>query len=567
MNDIILPDITVVSGLVNIGRGDLSPLNAEDSHHPFYRSWEGYKEKFGKLLDAIPVPMVLYISEDLEEFVWQHRKQENTKIIIQSKESIRNFEFWDQIQKIRTSPDWYLQKESGATWVQHSAQAVLEYYNPLIMNKYFMVHDSSIFNHFSTNNFVWIDAGIANTVVPSKFNVDFFKKLINMIEDSVLFICFPYENSDGVPVAEIHGMPYKEMVKYAGGNDVNKIARGGFFAGSKEAISLGNPIYYSYLSKTLYQGNMGTEENILTLMMYNNRDICKHITLLKEDSGILSNWVDRVSASKLIDSGSKLGLYMLSFNAPDQYKILVESFLDQSYKNVFIKSQKYLINNSTDNSTNTQYDDICNNHNIQQIRKPNNIGISGGRLLASKMFDSSGEDYMIFYEDDMLMAKEKTKNCRNGFIRYHTDLFIKCRQIMEIENLDFLKLSFTEVFGDNHDNWTWVNLSDEDRLKFFPGKQIHGSCNATKITKTDSVSGLSYAIGNFHYCNWPIMISKEGNKKMFLHNDANFNTEREFMINIGKKQAIGEIKAGCLLASVIDHNRQHGYMIDIRKEC
>jgi hypothetical protein len=57
--------------------------------------------------------------------------------------------------------------------------------------------------------------------------------------DKFTFVCFPYNASN-----EIHGFEFEKMNSYA--NDtVDKVARGGFFGGSKSTIENLNTIYFS----------------------------------------------------------------------------------------------------------------------------------------------------------------------------------------------------------------------------------------------------------------------------------------------------------------------------------
>ena len=143
--------ITIVSGLWNIDRKG--------------RDFSHYISLFDKFLD-IPHNMVLFLPEELEEMVWKKRKTSNTKIISCSLDDIeKNYyaPFWDKTQEIRTSNVWKNQLgQSG--WLTKSPQADNKFYNPIVQSKMFMVHDSKIWNHFNSEYFYWLDAGIMNTV-------------------------------------------------------------------------------------------------------------------------------------------------------------------------------------------------------------------------------------------------------------------------------------------------------------------------------------------------------------------------------------------------------------------
>ena len=76
----------------------------------------------------------------------------------------KDFETWNpffnKIQEIRNNAAW----RNSAGWLSESPQAALEYYNPMMFSKMFMLNDASIWNPFNTEYFFWLDAGITNTV-------------------------------------------------------------------------------------------------------------------------------------------------------------------------------------------------------------------------------------------------------------------------------------------------------------------------------------------------------------------------------------------------------------------
>lgn len=541
-----MSSLTIVSGLINIGRGEMGTS--------FTRSFDHYKETFGKLLRTIKVPMFLYISPDLEDFVWQNRDRSNTTIRFVTQDDLKKFPFYEQIQKIRTDPAWYGQK----AWLSESTQARLEFYNPLVMSKMFWLNDATLYNPYNTKHFLWLDGGIVNTVHDSLLTEKFQSEITKYLDDTAFFLCFPYE-----PDGEIHGFKSKAMDDYSGGYHVNRVARGGMFGGTKEYINKINGIYYGLLGQTLMDGYMGTEESIFALLTYLYPDLCKYEMI--GDNGMIAPWIERIlQTPKEERKNSPLGLYSVCFNIPKQYTLWVDSF-KTNYPTVFKNSSKYVINNSIDRTTDMAFDQICESSRITQIKKPENIGICGARQLCAEEFDASQHKYMVFYEDDMLMCGKDDPPCRNGFIRYNPKLFDLCMAIMEKEDLDYLKMSFSEFFGDNHLNWSWHNIPMEKKEKYFPGPQIKGICNKTKIYYTGAVDGLSYAVGEFHYCNWPVMFSRKGNKKVFLDTKWAYPYEQTWMSHVHQMIAEGSIKAGCLLATPINHNRMYHYG-DIRKE-
>ena len=127
--------ITLVTGLWNINRDSLSD--------GWSRSFEHYLEKFDQLL-KVDNNMIIFGEQELESFVWKRRDRSNTQFIVRDKDWFKQTVPYDKIQQIRTNPDWYNQ----AGWLADSTQSKLEWYNPLVMSKMFLLHDAKIFDNF-----------------------------------------------------------------------------------------------------------------------------------------------------------------------------------------------------------------------------------------------------------------------------------------------------------------------------------------------------------------------------------------------------------------------------------
>ena len=203
---------TLVTGLWDIGRGELS----EGWSRPF----ELYLQKFEELL-SIDENMIIFGDEKLREFVFKKRNESNTQFIVRDSSWFKNNEYFDLIQQIRTNPTWY--NLSG--WLRDSTQAKLEYYNPLVMSKVFLLNDAKLLDKFNSEKLFWIDAGLVNTVHPGYFYKDKVLDKIGQLTNKFLFVCFPY-NADN----EVHGFEFSEMKRLT--NEVpDLVARGGFFGG------------------------------------------------------------------------------------------------------------------------------------------------------------------------------------------------------------------------------------------------------------------------------------------------------------------------------------------------
>jgi hypothetical protein len=537
--------------------------------------------------------MYIFCDESDEEFIWKHRSKENTVINKMSLDKLLNwFEFTNLTNEIRKDEKWL----SQASWLRDSPQATLEGYNPLVMSKMFMLNNVTIWNPFNSEYFFWIDAGITNTVNYGYFTHDkVFDNLPNFMNSNCnfMFISYPYVGGN-----EIHGFERDEIAKYCKTVYVDYVCRGGFFGGTKERINEINGKYYFFLSKSLNEGMMGTEESIFTILSYLDETIYRfeisengmvwpffeklkeYKTIIKTDGIIQDNYpeflldkISKVEPEKEKKPIEETALYVISFNSPNQFKSLIHSMIQ--YDSKFLdKTKKYLLNNSTDLTTNEKYDSLCKIYDFEQVKK-DNIGITGGRQWIAEHFNNSEHKYCMFFEDDMLFksADGPLTFCRNGFLRYTPNLYDKVLKIMKKENFDFLKFNFSEFFGDNGTQWSWYNVPQAVRDQYFPDYPklptlgLDPNAPRTEFKNIRSVDGLSYITGDIYYSNWPQIMSKEGNKKCFIDTKFQFPYEQTIMSFIFQETKKGVIKPGILLLTPTEHNRFDHYDASLRKEC
>ena len=332
------------------------------------------------------------------------------------------------------------------------------------MSKMFLLNDARIMDKFDTEYLFWLDAGITNTVHPGYFTHDKVLDKLHNYVDKFSFITFPYEGA-----TEIHGFNLPELNKYAN-NDVKLVARGGFFGGPKNTIEEINGIYYGLLIDTLSNSLMGTEESIFSIITYKHSDKVSHFDI--EYNGLIGKFFEDLKDGKLVPkqeeiklsesvsftppSKDNVGLYVIGFNSPNQLKTLIDSML--AYDEEFIKKpRKILLDNSTDLSTTPIYSKLCSEYGFEHIKKEN-LGICGGRQWIAEHFEKSDMEYMYFFEDDMFFYPKEGETCRSGFNRFVPNLFRKSLSIIQKEKFDFLKLNFSEFFGDNSIQWSWYNV-------------------------------------------------------------------------------------------------------------
>lgn len=554
--------ITLVTGLWDIGRDSL-----EDG---WSRSFDHYLENFKKYLQ-IPHNLIIFGDSNLQSFVEQNKTHNNIQFVNRNLDWFKN-SFYDKIQKIRNNREWSNQKG----WLSESTQARLEMYNPLVMQKMFLLNDAKIIDSFDSDLIFWLDAGITNTVHSGYFTHDLVFNKIDKFVNKFSFICFPYE-ADG----EIHGFNFDEMCRISG-KKVQKVARGGFFGGPVDTIQEAMGVYYGLTEDTLTRGFMGTEESIFSIMVYKYPQQFDYFEI--ESNGLLGKFFEDLknqdlkvkSETTIIEKNknmdlNKTSLYVITFNSPDQLESLIESFYKYD-PNFIEKPKKYLLNNSTDRSTDWLYDQLCEEFEFEQLRFPQNLGICGGRQYIAEHFDKSDSDFMFFFEDDMFFYQGENIPCRNGFNRYVKNIYLNSLEITKNEGFDFLKLNFSEFYGDNSTQWAWYNVPQDVRNERWPEynrlpeRGLDPNAPKTKFGEIKSYKGIPYATGEIYYCNWPQIVTKTGNKKMFIDTVWAHPHEQTWMSHIYQQTIQGNIDPGILLISPIDHNRFDHYEGTLRKE-
>jgi len=553
---------TIVTGIWDIKREELS--------EGWSRNFEHYLNNLVKLM-KVENNMIIFIEEKYKSLVEKHRKKNNTLIIVRELDWFRNNgDLFNKIQKIRTNENWY--NQSG--WLKDSTQAKLEMYNPIVMSKIFLLNDATVFDPFNSSHLIWVDGALTNTVHEGYFWKDKVIDKIDKYFQKFTFICFPYDGK-----VEIHGFEYNEICKYSDGI-VNKVARGGIFGGPKHLISKINEIYYTLLNDTLSRGFMGTEESIFTIMTYKYPDIIQYYEI--NSNGLLGTFFENLKNDNLETKQEKsdvikinehnksnVALYVLTYNSPNQFEKLCLSF--EKYDNSFLtKPKKFLLNNSLNKDTDIQYKMLCEKYGFDEIKK-DNIGICGGRQFIAEHAEENGFDYHFFFEDDMFFYLGPDEFCRNGFRRKIDNFYDVIMEITWNENFDFLKWNFSEFFGDNSKQWSWHNVPANTRMELFPENPVkinsdHNAAPFTKFKNIKSYKSVPYATGEIYYCNWPQVVSKSGNKKMFLDTKWGHPFEQTWMSYIYQETLKNKINPGILLATPTEHNRFEFYQGNERRE-
>jgi hypothetical protein len=553
--------VTFVTGLWNIKRDSLS--------EGWSRSYDHYLQKFEQLLQ-VDLNLIIFGESELESFVWERRSRENTQFIHRPQEWFKN-EFFDKIQEIRNNSEWLNQ----APWLSQSTQAKLEMYNPLVMSKMFLMHDAKIMDQFNSDYMFWIDAGLSNTVHPGYFTHDKVQNKLPKYFDKFSFVCFPYEAN-----TEIHGFNFAKINQIVG-TKVDMVARGGFFGGPKETIGDLNSLYYELMRNTLSSNLMGTEESLFTILSYKHSDLVNYFEI--ESNGLLGKFFEDLKNDTLIKKSKSLNqvqindldmnntaLYVITFNSPNQFETLIKSM--NLYDEDFLKKpKKFLLNNSSDLTTIDDYSKLCDEYGFEQIKK-DNLGICGGRQFIAEHADENNFDFYLFFEDDMFFYNGEDQTCKNGFPRKTQNLYKKTLEITKKFNFDFLKYNYTEFYGDNGIQWSWYNVPQSFREKNWPEKSqlpVQGqdpNAPRTKFKNIRTHKGISFVDGEIYYCNWPQVVTKYGNRKMFLTDKWDHPFEQTWMSYMYQETVKGNINPALLLMTPTEHDRFEFYDGNLRKE-
>jgi len=548
-------DITIVTGLWDLKRAEITGWGKRD--------FQQYKDRFFELLQ-VDIPMSIWIPRELEQEVLESRKNKPTQLYFRELEDFKTwFPFFERLQEIRTSSTW----KNIADWLSESPQGALEYYNPMMMCKMFMVNDTALLNPFNSKYFYWIDGGITSTVDRGYFTQDQVFDNLSSYTDSVgkfTFITYPYTAND-----EIHGFKRKNMADCCGVTFVDKVSRGGFWGGTAEQVHKINELYYKVLENTLKEGHMGADESLFTILTYTHPELIKPFEV--GGNGLIWPFFENLKKCKnKPKTPSSIGLYTITYNSPNQFRTLVESML-QYDPNFIDQPQKFLLDNSMDLSTQQEYISLCKEYNFTHIKKEN-IGICGGRQFIAEHAEQQQLDAYFFFEDDMFFYPKQGEVCRNGFTRVIKNLFQNSISILQKEGYDFLKLNYSEFYGDNGKQWAWYNVPQPVREALWPQYNqlpkmgIDENSPRTEFKNIKSYDGVSYIDGEIYYSNWPQLVSREGNKKMFLETKWAHPYEQTWMSYMFQETRKGNLKPGLLLATPTEHDRFEHYPAQERRE-
>ena len=248
-----MTDITIVTGLWDIGRNNLDNTT---SNHDWKRSIETYINQLEELMSTglnIIVYGELYLKDIVEKYkncIFYHYPKENLYTDLP-------YDYYNKIDKIRTSKEWY--DQPSAQWLKSSPQAQLPLYIPIQINKLFLLKKTVSMNPFNTTRFYWADAGITRT--------HDIKLLSNMSGSLLKYNKFLYLSHYYINNTEIHGFLREGVHKYCNKPFVDRIMKGFFWGGKVDNLNEIIDLYNDILKKSLDEKYLGLDETYHTIMV------------------------------------------------------------------------------------------------------------------------------------------------------------------------------------------------------------------------------------------------------------------------------------------------------------
>jgi hypothetical protein len=247
--------ISYISGAWNIGRKSHRTVSLRAGEA--YKFENDYIERLNSLL-AWGAPTEVVVEPRYRDSV-RLKSASVQRVRELSVEELRSsFQYYDDIQRIRKDPAWLRQ----AGWLPDSPQADTDMYNVVVMSKLYLLADFCLRNPFSTQYFVWLDAGVCTASMIGPRNLKRLEERMRAyMRSDRLWICHaPYP---GGP--EVHGFRRSELHRLAG-RPVELVPKGGMFGGTCPAILRALVAYDEALHTTLPAGLMGTEETVFALL-------------------------------------------------------------------------------------------------------------------------------------------------------------------------------------------------------------------------------------------------------------------------------------------------------------
>lgn len=243
---------TVVTSLQNINRENLDG-----------RNWDSYLEWFAKTLQ-INAPMMVYVDENLKEFVEQNRKGKSTYIISEKLSEIPLYHLKDKMDSIMSS-----EKYQGVISDPQRIECKSSLYNIIQYSKFKWVKKATEINPFGTKNFIWMDAGLSRFFEDLNIAKEYpgvnGSKILEDNPDRLLVQCFAHSYPDLFFAKKIDESYFLDNRSYV---------MGGMFAGNIASIQKIDKVVDEYLvNNMLNKGIINNEQILLGYLIKNIPDL------------------------------------------------------------------------------------------------------------------------------------------------------------------------------------------------------------------------------------------------------------------------------------------------------
>lgn len=263
----ICEEPTFVTGLWEIGRGS---MNNTSENHDWNRSFEKYTNHLKTLLST-GLKFVVYGDTIVEDVV---KKYVNAIFIEYKKEEFYSCAFYDKVDSIRTSKEWY--DQPTAQWLKSSPQAQLPLYATIQFNKMYFIQKAIAINPYKSKHFYWLDAGITKN-----HDMLLLRNMLPKLSTYTKFIFFSHLYRDNT---EIHGFLREGAHRYCNLPFVERIMKGFFFGGSVSQFDDILSLYNNILYKSLEEGYLGLDETIFTIMSYQKPELFNKVIIADCDN-------------------------------------------------------------------------------------------------------------------------------------------------------------------------------------------------------------------------------------------------------------------------------------------
>jgi len=250
-----MKNVTLVSCLFNIKREGMDG-----------RMWNDYLKWFEITL-KLNVPMVLFISKDIQNFVEERRLKIPTEVYIQTIEEIPYAYLNDQILKILES-DEYKNKISDPERIE----CKYPLYSIVQFSKFKWLEKAIEEDHFDSDYFFWIDAGASRFIENYNFeerfpSSDALESLVEMGEKFLLQMnteCYP----------DLHGSDSLDESYLL---DNRSYVCGTFFGGHKNSIKkVSKEVEDIFLNKMIKNNFVNNEQIALGYLLKNKSELFEY---------------------------------------------------------------------------------------------------------------------------------------------------------------------------------------------------------------------------------------------------------------------------------------------------